>query len=89
MPTVIQNCFGKCGCSTASSVNADDDEENCKWEELQGHTDCPSTSDEFLNANKYVPTTVHQLASLDSPGPSSKQMIGKEEKTDEPWLLHA
>jgi hypothetical protein len=30
VPAVIQNCFANCGFSTASSVNADDDEENYK-----------------------------------------------------------
>jgi hypothetical protein len=54
-PTAIQNCFTKCGFDTASSVNADYNEENCEPVELQDHIHCPSTFDEFLNGNKSVP----------------------------------
>jgi hypothetical protein len=39
MPSVIQNCFAKCDFSTGSSVNTNDDEENCEWVELKGHID--------------------------------------------------
>jgi hypothetical protein len=88
MPAVIQNCFMKCGFSSASSDNTDSDEENCRWMELQGHTDCPSTFEEFLNVNKSVPTTTVQLTSLDGPGPSSEHVVGKEEeKMEETWPL--
>jgi hypothetical protein len=50
--------------------------------ELQGHTDCPSTFDEFLNVDKSVPATTDQQASLDGPGPSCKLMVVEEEKTE-------
>jgi hypothetical protein len=30
---------------------------NRKWEELQGHMDCPSSLDEFRSVNQSVPTT--------------------------------
>jgi hypothetical protein len=42
---VIQNCFVKCGFGSRD------------WVELQSHIDYPSTFEEFLNANKLVPTT--------------------------------
>jgi hypothetical protein len=69
MPTAIQNCFAKCGFSTASSVNTDNDEENCKLVELQGHSNCPSTFDQFLNVDKSVPNTADQPVSLEQPWP--------------------
>jgi hypothetical protein len=67
LTAVIQNCFAKCGFGTASSVNADDDE-NCECVELQDHNNCPCTFSEFLNVDKSVPTTVDQPTSLDGPG---------------------
>jgi hypothetical protein len=30
MPSAIQNCFAECGCSVASLISDDDDEENCE-----------------------------------------------------------
>jgi hypothetical protein len=87
---IIQNCFVKCGSSTASSVNAnyEYDDENCKLVELQGHSDCPSTFNKFLNVYRSVPTTSDHPTNLDSPGPSFMHVTGKEEKkTQETRLL--
>jgi hypothetical protein len=76
----IQNCFAKCGFGTASSVNTDSDEENCESVELLGHIECPSNFKEFLNVDKWVPTTNDQPTSLDGPGPSSERVEGEEEE---------
>jgi hypothetical protein len=52
--------------------------------EVQCHNDCSSTSGEFLNVDKSVPSTVDQPTSLDGPGPSSKHMVDEEkQKTEE------
>jgi hypothetical protein len=40
----------------------------------------PSTSKEFLNLDKSVPTTTDQPTSLDGPGPTTEHMVGKEEE---------
>ena len=40
----------------------------------------PSTSKEFLNVEKSVPTTTDQLTSLDGPGSSTEHMVGEEEE---------
>jgi hypothetical protein len=69
MPVVIQTCFVKCGLRTASSINANNDEENSEWVEVQGHTDCQSIFDEFLNVDKSVPTTSNQPTSLEGKDP--------------------
>jgi hypothetical protein len=81
---VIKNGFAKGGFGTASSVNTNNDNENCEWVELQCHAECPSTFNGFLKVNKPAPTSRDQPTSLDSPGPSSMHVRGKEEeKTDE------
>jgi hypothetical protein len=43
----------------------------------------PSTSEEFLNVEKSVPTTTDQLTSLVGPGPSMEHTVGEEEKMEE------
>jgi hypothetical protein len=84
VPAVIQNCFAKCGFSTANSDNTDSDEENCKWVELQSHIGCSSTFEELLNVNKSVPTSIDQPKSLDVSGPNWKHVVGEEgEKMEE------
>jgi hypothetical protein len=57
MPVVIKNWFAKYGAGTLSKVSNEEAEENDEWVELQGHLDCPSNFDEFLNVYKSIPTT--------------------------------
>jgi hypothetical protein len=71
MPEVIQNCFAKCGFRAARSVNADDEDKNCKWVELQGHADCNHDFNKLLNVDKSVCSTGDQPTDLDSPLSSS------------------
>jgi hypothetical protein len=61
----FKTAFAKCGFGSVSSNNTDSDEENFEWVELQGHNDCPSTFEEFLNVDKSVPTTTDQPTRLD------------------------
>ena len=64
----IQNHFAKCGICTGSSLSTIDIE-NCEWEDLQNHIDCPSTSNKFLNVIEFIPTTGNQPTTLDCPCP--------------------
>jgi hypothetical protein len=55
--TVIQNCFSKCDFGIEDAiVTEEDDQDNSDWVELQGHVDCPSNFDEFLNVDQLIPT---------------------------------
>jgi hypothetical protein len=66
--TVIQNCFSKCSFGIEDAVVTEDDQDNSDWVELQGHVDCPSNFDEFLNVDQLIPTTEdHTATSLDVP----------------------
>ena len=59
-----------------------------KWQELQGHMDCPSILDDFLNIDQSVPATDNQKESSDSPsckhGASDEE---QEEKREDIELL--
>jgi hypothetical protein len=56
--SVIQNCFTECGFGIEDAVGTEeDDQDNSDWVELQGHVDCPSTSDKYLNVDQLILTT--------------------------------
>jgi hypothetical protein len=77
--TVIHNCFSKCGFGIEDAVVTEDDQDNSNWVELQGHVDCPSNFDEFLNVDQLIPTTEdHTATSLDDPD-SEHVVYGQEE----------
>jgi hypothetical protein len=67
--TVIQNCFAECSFGIEDAVvTEEDDQGSSDWVELQGHADCPSNSDEFLNVDQLIPATEdHTAKSLDIP----------------------
>jgi hypothetical protein len=48
MPGIIQNCFAKCGFNSPSSVNADDNKENCKWVNCKATLVAPVLQANFL-----------------------------------------
>lgn len=76
---VIQTSFAKCAFGAANSVNNNDDKEY-EYVELQRHIDFPSALVKILNVNKSASTT-------DNPDLSLVLVIGREDKTEETWLL--
>jgi hypothetical protein len=80
---VIQNCFSKCGFGIEDAVvTEEDDQNNSDWVELQGHIDCPSNFDEFLNMDHLIPTTEdHTATSLDIP--DSEHVVHEREEEGE------
>jgi hypothetical protein len=49
-----------------------------KWQELQGHMDCPSILDDFLNVDQSVPATDNQKEN----SPSCKHGASDEEQEE-------
>jgi len=80
MLAVIYKSFAKCAFGIASSVNNNDNDKDYEYVELQRHLDCPSGFVKILDVDKSACTT-------DNPGLSLVLVIGKEEETEETWLL--
>jgi hypothetical protein len=57
IPVVIKNLFAKYGVGPLRKARNEEAEENDEWVELQGHMDCPSNFDEYINVYKSIPTT--------------------------------
>jgi hypothetical protein len=79
--------LSKCGFGIKDAVVTEkDDQDNSDWVKLQGHVDCPSNFDEFLNVNQLIPTTEdHTATSLDVP--DSDHMAYEQEHEGEGMQL--
>lgn len=70
-----------------TAVNTEENKQNSKWGELQGHTDCPTSFDELLNFNQSSPTTIIKRQVLITLAASKMQVKRRSRKRGKMPLL--